>query len=93
MLTQTPMLPGMKTRLPLALAAAANVMQTPIRSALQASASATQSSLTWHSASAFCVQKSVSVSGLLPPPPPHPASSPAIAASCASVRLVIVTSE
>src|SRR5689334_6620800 len=85
-------LPGTKNRVPLAFASDANAVQAAVRWLLQAFLSVRHLSLTTHSASAFCAQKSASVTGLLPPPPPHPASSPAIAATCASLRLVIVTS-
>src|SRR5262245_32660018 len=84
-----PTFSGLKTRLPLALAAERNSSHFATRCVLQAIASLRQSSLTWHSASAFWAQNSASVIVLPPPPPPHPASNPAIAATCATVRLVM----
>src|SRR5436190_16531289 len=89
---QSPTLPGTKNRLPSDFASVANAVQAAVRWLLHAFLSVRHLSLTTHSASACCAQKSASVTGLLPPPPPHPASSPAIAATCASLRLVIVTS-
>src|SRR4029078_4978726 len=89
LLMQLPTLPSVKKRVPLAFASDTNAVQTAIRSVLQASLSVTQRSLTWHSASAFWLQKSVSVSGLRLPPPPQPASNPVIAAARTSFRIVI----
>src|SRR6478609_5900535 len=86
---QLPMLPGTNTRFLLAFASATKAVHMAIRCALHASLVVTHWSVTWHSASAFCAQKSDSVVGLPPPPPPHPASRLAITATFASFRLVI----
>src|SRR5262245_2495773 len=85
---QRPTLPGLKVRVPLllSLALSENISHTVVRCALQDIGSARQRPATWHSASAFCAQNSVSVTGLPPPPPPQPASSPANAAAPAAIR-------
>src|ERR1041384_7225643 len=49
----------------------AKVMHTAWRCVLQALASDAQREVTWHSFSAFCLQKSATVTGVDEPPPPQ----------------------